>query len=170
MSISAAFRPDAGDPWYPVWQMIMHSRACGGTSMVDDGPVSPVFPPTVNVEVKKLPRSTETWVIHRQNKRQKEKRPRLRELLKPLLARPRCLVSMRARSFFSTAQDCYLTSRLALLVRVGSVALTSLNVDVWLFTLASRYFSTGLLSRRCSPSFTSFGMSYIVASQWFQDI
>ena len=129
MSIRAAFRPDAGDPWYPVWQMIMRSRACGGTSMADDGPVSPVFPPTVSVEVKKLPRSIETWVIHRQNKREKDKQPRLRELLKPLLARPRCRLSMRARSFFSTAQDCYLTSRLALLVRVGSVALTSLYVE-----------------------------------------
>ena len=52
MSIRAAFRPDAGDPWYPVWQMIMHSRACGGASMADDGPVSPVFIPTVSVEVK----------------------------------------------------------------------------------------------------------------------
>ena len=41
--------------------------------MADDGPVSPVFPPTVSVEVKKLPRSTETWLIHRQNKREKEK-------------------------------------------------------------------------------------------------
>ena len=65
----------------------------------------------------------------------------------------------------------YLTSRLALLAEVGSVALTSLYVNVWLFTLASRYlFFTGLLCRRYSPSFTSFGMSSTVASQWFQDI
>ena len=151
----------------------MHSRACGGTSMADDGSASPVFPPTVSVKVKKLPRSTETWVIHRQSKREKDKRPRLREFLKPLLARPRCLLSKRTRLFFSTAQDCYLTNRLALLVRVGPVASTTLYVDVWLFTLASRYFFTGVLCRRCSPSFTSFtsfGMSSIVASQWFQDI
>ena len=66
--------------------------------MADDGPVSPAFPPTLSVKVKKLPRSTETWRIHRQNKREIEKRPRLRELLKPLLARPRCMLSMRTRS------------------------------------------------------------------------
>ena len=84
MSIRAAFRPDVADPWYPVWQMIMHSRTCGGISMADDGPVSPVFLPTVSVEVKKWPRSAKTWAIHRQNKRGKEKRPRLRESLKPL--------------------------------------------------------------------------------------
>ena len=78
MSMRAALRPDADDPWYPMWQMIVHSRAFGGTSMADDGPVSPAFPPTVSVEVKSLPRSTETRAIRRHKKRAKEKRPRLR--------------------------------------------------------------------------------------------